>query len=199
MGEIKKQIKKLTKDAGGKRLARAKAEAWYTLGKSKRMDKTVTSTGQRFRPGKIYVFEYKTPKTQERLEWWDENPVVLALDPYEKNDVGINLNLLPIKVKEELLDFVYDRMSGQIKSQTIGVKSENAIAQGQIGFSYQGAKSFLERYGYDFAIRQYIPNLKRNQAVVAYESWSKIALCDFIDLNGSTPAKIRFAFRKHAR
>jgi hypothetical protein len=162
-------------------------------------EKSVVKTGQRFRPGKIYVFEYKTPKGIDRLEWWDQNPVVLSLDPYNGNDVGINLNLLPISVKEDLLDFVYNRMQGQIKNQIKGSKSGDAIRQGQIGLSYGGAKSFLNRYGFDFAIRQYIPNLKRNQAAVAYENWADIALCDFIDLNGSTVGKIRYQFRKHFR
>lgn len=197
MGEIKKQIRKLSKDAGGKTLARKKAHIWFQTGKSKRSEKSVASTGQRFRPGKIYVFEYKTPKGIDRLEWWDQNPVVLALDPYKGNDVGINLNLLPVTVKEELLDFVYERMQGQIKSQTTGSKAGDAMRQGQIGLSYGGAKSFLNRYGYDFAIRQYIPNLKSKQATVAYENWANIALCDFIDLNGSTVGKIKFLFRKH--
>jgi hypothetical protein len=81
----------------------------------------------------------------------------------------------------------------------MGSKSGDAQRQGQIQFSYEGARSFLKRYGYDFAIRQYIPNLKSNQAVIAYESWAKIALCDFIDLNGSSVASVRAQFRKHNR
>lgn len=197
MGEIKKQIAKLSREAGGKTLARRNAEFWFNTSRLKRSERGVANTGQRFRPGKIYVFDYKTPKTIDRLEWWDANPVVLALDPYQGNDVGINLNLLPVQVKEDLLDFLYDRLSGQIKSQTQGSKSEDALRQGQIMFSYSGAKAFLKRYGFDFAIRQYIPNLKTNQAVVSYENWAKITLCDFIDLNGSSVAKIRYQFRKY--
>lgn len=196
MGEIKRQIGILSRQAGGKKLARKKAHDWFNSGKKKRGETSVSSTGQRFRSGKIYVFEYKTPKGIDRLEWWDKNPVVLALDPYKGNDVGINMNLLPIKVKEELLDFVYDRMQGQIKSKTKGTPTD-ALRQGQLSLSYEGARSFLKRFGFDFAIRQYIPNLKSNQAVVAYEKWADIALCDFIDLNGTTVGKIKYQFRKH--
>lgn len=196
MGEIKRQIRRLSRDAGGKTLARRVAEKWFDTSKKNRGAKSVAMTGQRFRPGKIYVFEYKTPKGIDRLEWWDQNPVVLALDPYKGNDVGINLNLLPVTVKEELLDLVYDRMQGQIKSQSMGSRAGDAQRQGQIQFSYEGARSFLKRYGYDFAIRQYIPNLKARQAVIAYENWADIALCDFIDLNGSTVGKIKYQFRK---
>lgn len=199
MGEIKSQIRKLSKEAGGKMLARKSAHAWFEKGKKQRSDKSVSSTGQKFMPGKIYVFDYKKPKGIERLDWWDMNPVVLALDPYKGNDVGINLNLLPIQVKEDLLDMVYDRMKGQISGQITGGKASDALKQGNIKFTYSGAKSFLQKYGFDFAIRQYIPSLKSGQAVVSYENWARIALCDFIDLNGTTVGKIRYQFRKHLK
>lgn len=199
MGIIKSEIRKLSKEAGSKKLARKKAHEWFKRGSKKRSETSVKKTGQRFRPGKIYVFEYKTPKGIDRLEWWDQNPVVLALDPYKGNDVGINLNLLPVQIKEELLDYTYSILYNQIRSQTMGNKSGDASKQGQINLSYSGAKLFLKRYGFDFAVRQYIPNLKRKQAVVAYENWADIALCDFIDLNGSTVGKIRYQFRKHFR
>lgn len=197
MGIIKTEIRKLSKEAGGKRLARVKAHAWFENGKKVMNEKSVAATGKRFRPGKIYVFEYTSPKWADKLEWWDKNPVVLALDPYNGNDVGINLNLLPVKVKEELLDYVYTIMQNQIKNQMKGRKAGDAIRQGQINLSYAGAKKFLGRFGFDFAIRQYIPNLKSSQAVISYENWSTIALCDFIDLNGSTVGKVRRQFRKH--
>lgn len=199
MGAIKKEIKSLSKDAGSLAAARKKAHAWFSAGKLNRKEKGVASTGQRFRPGKIYVFEYKTPKGIDTLEWWDQNPVVLALDPYNGNDVGINLNLLPNEVREELLDFVYDKMKGQIKSQSMGSRSGDALNQGQLKFTYDGARLFLKQYGYDFAIRQYIPNLKSKQAVVSYENWARIAICDFIDLNGTTVREIQEMFRKHIR
>ena len=32
--------------------------------------------------------------------------------------VSINLNLLPVQMKEDLLDMIYDRMEGQIKSKS---------------------------------------------------------------------------------
>lgn len=197
MGIIKSEIRKLSKEAGGKTLARKAAHSWFDKSKKKMNEKSVIKTGQRFRPGKIYVFEYKTPKGIDRLEWWDQNPVVLALDPYNGNDVGINLNLLPVQVKEDLLDYTYSIMYNQIRNQMQGGKSGDASKQGQISLSYSGAKLFLRRYGFDFAVRQYIPNLKSRQAVISYENWSRIALCDFIDLNGTTVGKIRRQFRKH--
>jgi len=199
MGYIKKTIKQLSKDAGSKKLAMKQAENWFENSKKKINEKSVAKTTSRFLPGKIYVFRYNDPKYKDKLEWWDMNPVVLALDSNESNDLGINLNLLPVNVKEELLDFIYDRLQGSIKGQTMGSKAGNAAAQGYVSLTYAGAKSFLDRFGFDFAIRQYIPNRKSNQATVAYENWPEMALCDFIDINGASIGSIKWRFRNHLK
>jgi len=197
MGYIKKTIRQLSKEAGSKRLARKEAETWFETSRKKMNEKAVAKTSARFLPGKIYVFRYDDPKYKDTLEWWDKNPVVLALNSKDSNDLGINLNLLPIMVKEELLDFVYDRLEGSIKSKTMGTGANNAIAQGHLSLTYEGASAFLEQFGFDFAIRKYIPNRKANQAVVAYEEWPRITLCDFIDLNGATVGSIKWRFRNN--
>jgi len=199
MGYIKKTIKQLSKEAGGKRLARKQAEQWFKTSKKEMNEKAVAKTTTRFLPGKIYVFRYDDPKYKDALEWWDRNPVVLALSSKDSNDLGINLNLLPVDVKEELLDFVYDRLEGSIKNKTMGSRAGNALAQGHITLTYDGASAFLERFGFDFAIRRYIPSRKANQAVVAYEEWPRITLCDFIDLNGASVGSIKSRFRNHLK
>ena len=195
MGEVRKQIRALSKEFGGKARAAKQAEAWFETSKKAVSEKSVARSATRFQPGKIYVFRYENPIV---AEWWDSNPVVLALNKSDSgNDMGINLNMLPVKVKEDLLDFVYDQYSGFIQGQTRGAKTENARAQAPLSLSYQGAKSFLKRYGFDFAIRQYAASRKSQQVVVSYEHWARIALCDFIELNNSSVGKIRAAFRKH--
>ena len=200
MGQIKKDIKQLTKDAGGKTRARRNAEDWFFKSSKSIRENSVSNHARSFKTGMIHVFRYDKPKHMEKLPWWDSNPVVLALDPTEfGNDLGINLNLLPVAIKEDMLDMVYDRMKGEIQSQTKGKSSGNAKKQGQIKFTYEGAKKYLERFGLDFAIRQYIPQLKTNQKIVSYEYWAQIVLCDFIDLNGTTLGKIKYAFRNHLK
>jgi hypothetical protein len=148
----------------------------------------------------IHVFRYEKPLNIKTLEWWDKNPVVLALEPHESGtDVGINLNLLPVQFKEDLLDMIYDRMQGQIKSQNGKSKENNALTQGQIKLIYKDVKKFLVQFGFDYAIRQYVPQLKKNQKVVSYESWAKIALCDFQDLNGIGINEVKRAFQEHLK
>lgn len=190
MGVIKDEIQELFKKHGSRAAAIKEAEGWFERGAAKLKDNTVASTRTPFKPGMIYVFNYMKPKHKEELPWWDRHPVVLALNPSDqKNDVGINLNLLPSKVRIELLDAVYKQKEGFIKKQRSGKTAENAKLQGPInGFTYESAKKFLMQFGYDFAIRQYIPQLKMNQKAVAYERWSYIALCNLIQPKSVDPS-----------
>ena len=64
---------------------------------------------------------------------------------------------------------------------------------------YKDVKKFLVQFGFDYAIRQYVPQLKKNQQVVSYESWAKIALCDFQDLNGIGINEVKRAFQEHLK
>lgn len=192
MGYVKKRIKELSREAGGLRSARKAAEAWFTETVNDRKLTEAKYTRTRFEPGKIYVFEYN-PIT-ENLPWYDKNPVVLAIEQVDDNDLGINLNLLPVLLKEQLLDDLYDRLEGQINSASSGKKEYDAKLQKPLRITYDGMKTYLQRFGFDFAIRQYIPSRKKNQAVVSYSKWPDIALCDFIDLNGTTVQKIRSIF-----
>lgn len=193
MGVIKDEIKELFKTHGSRAAAIKEAENWFERGAAKLKDKTIVNTRTPFKPGMIYVFKYLKPKGIEELQWWDRNPVVLALDPTDqKNDIGINLNLLPSKVRIELLDTLYKQKEGFIKKQREGKTAEDAKKQGPIrGLTYESAKKFLERFGYDFAIRQYIPKLKSNQQVVAYERWSYIALCDLLKPKSKVDPSVR--------
>lgn len=193
MGYVKSRIRELTKEAGSKANARSEAESWFNSSKRSIRENEAQQTRDRFQSGKIYVFGY-SPKYD--YEWWDQNPVVLALEQVGDNDLGVNLNLLPVRLKEQLLDDLYSRLGGQIKSATTGSKEANASAQRPLRITYQGMKSYLKAYGYDFAIRQYIPSRKRSQTVVSYLRWPEIALCDFIALNGKTVRQVRLLFSR---
>tara|TARA_B110000285_G_C15064088_1_gene584078 strand:+ start:685 stop:1281 length:597 start_codon:yes stop_codon:yes gene_type:complete len=195
MGQVKTDIRQLSKDAGGKARAAKAAEDWFNTSRKSVRENAVARSAGSFEPGKIYVFRYENPVV---AEWWDSNPVVLALNRSDTgNDMGINLNMLPVPLKEQLLDHVYEQYKGFIDGQTRGAKEENAKAQARLSFSYQGARTFLKKFGFDFAIRQYSTTRKSKQAVVSYEHWGRIALCDFLELNNSSVGAIRAAFRKH--
>jgi hypothetical protein len=195
---LKKQIDDLVKTAGSKKLARVESNQWFEDGLKSRKIKDVEFTPKPFSPGKIYVFDYRTPLGKDDLEWFDIKPTVLALYPIDKKtDCGINLNLLPIKIKEQLLDTFYGAYHIKIESLTKGIKSGNAALQNPLIFRYEEVKKFLDKFGFGFAIRRYKTNLKKNQAVVSYESWARIALCDFIHIHGSTASAVRRMFTEY--
>ena len=181
MGYVKSGIRKLVDTHGSKKAARSFADDWYENGRNNRKIIEVNSVRERFRPGKIYSFEYTDPITPN-LPWFDMHPVVLALNSENKNDMGVNLNLLPIRIKEELLDDVYEAVSGR-----------------PMRITYEGVKNYLDRYGFGFAIRQYIPNRKGNQAVVEHKAWPKIALANLIEINGATIRMVRLLHAQYMR
>ena len=198
MGYIKDQIKDMFRDSGGYAKAKSIATNWFRDSLAARDALEAKPTRKRFEPGKIYVFKYENPITEEKLKWWDKAPVVLALDTKDHTDIGINLNLLPAKFRQAMLDAIYERMESKIKNATKGTRASDARKQpALLDLKYDNAKRFLDRYGFGFAIRRYLPNLKKNQAVVSYESWGKIAICEFAKIHGSTISEIRKEFQEY--
>ena len=91
MGEIKKGIRLLAREAGGKTRAKTDAMDWFETSRKGIRETAVQTTARRFRPGQVYVFRYDDPKY---AEWWDRNPCVLALDPANNNDCAArNVNV----------------------------------------------------------------------------------------------------------
>lgn len=195
MRTVTQEIDILIGEFGSRAKAKKKAMEWYEKALKSFKNKAVVKKGERFLPGKIYVFRYDTPVT-ENLQWWDRNPVVLALDSQNKNDLGINLNLIPEEVKETILNELHIKLNGQIKTETTRA-GQNASAQGQLNLTYDGAKRFLDQYGLGFAIRQYKPELKGKQAIVSYENWSAIVLCDFAQLEGINEQMLYKMYKKY--
>ena len=198
MGYIKDQIRDMFRDSGGYAKAKSIATNWFRDSLAARDALEAKPTRKRFEPGKIYVFKYETPITEERLKWWDKAPVVLALDTKDHTDIGINLNLLPAKFRQAMLDAIYETMQAKIKNATKGARASDARKQpALLDLKYENAKRFLDRYGFGFAIRRYLPNLKKNQTVVSYESWGKIAICEFAKIHGATVGEIRKEFQEY--
>jgi hypothetical protein len=194
MGYIKKRIAELSKEFGGKIRASAACMDWYEAGIKSKSQNEAKITRTRFQPGKIYVFKY-FPKYAKELPWFDQNPVVLAIEQVNNNDLGINLNLLPVPYKERLLDELFTRMNIKVDKES-GI---NVLKEKPLRITYEGIKAYLEKDGYEFALRQYIPSRKRDQAVVSYSKWPEIALCDFMDFNKTNVLKVRLMFKDYLK
>lgn len=193
MGYIKQRIAELSKEFGGKIKASDACMDWFNKTVESRAVNEAKSTRARFQPGKIYVFKYD-PKYKGELPWFDKNPVVLAIEQVNNNDLGINLNLLPVPFKEKLLDELFTKMRiGSVKKET------NVLKEKPLRITYEGIKVYLEKHGYDFALRQYIPSRKKDQAVVSYSKWPEIALCDFMNFKKTNVMKVRQLFREYLK
>ena len=66
MGQIKKDIKNLSKEAGSKTKARRSAEDWFTKASKSIRDNTVSKLSAPFKIGMIHVFRYEKPKNIKR-------------------------------------------------------------------------------------------------------------------------------------
>lgn len=208
MGYIKKRITELSKEYGGKIKASIACMDWYEAGIRSKSQNEARLTRTRFQPGKIYVFKYD-PKYKKELPWFDENPVVLAIEQINNNDLGINLNLLPVPFKEKLLDELFTRMKIKVDKQETDIISEitgveapsniNALKEKPLRITYEGIKAYLEKDGYEFALRQYIPSRKKDQAVVSYSKWPEIALCDFMSFKKTNVMKVRLMFKDYLK
>jgi hypothetical protein len=209
MGYIKKRIAALSKEFGGKIKASAAAMDWFQKGIKSKNVTEAQLTRSRFEPGKIYVFKY-SPKYEKELPWFDENPVVLAIEQAGENDFGVNLNLLPVPFKEKFLDELFTKMNikvekkkeSDIASDLFGIEKPsgiNALTEKPLKITYQGMKNYLEKFGYDFALRQYIPARRKDQAVVSYSKWPEIAICDFMEFNGTNVMKVRRMFNDYLK
>lgn len=208
MGYVKQRIAELTKEFGGKIKASKASMDWFQEGiKSKEVSEAQSTRG-RFEPGKIYVFEY-SPKYKKQLPWFDEHPVVLAIEQDGNNDFGVNLNLLPVEFKERFLDELFTKMNIKVKKEEsniifeiLGIKPEganDALTEKPLKITYKGMKKYLERFGYDFALRQYIPSRRKGQAVVSYSKWPEIAICNFMEFHGTTVMKVRLMFNDYLK
>lgn len=208
MGYVKERIAELTKEFGGKIKASKASMDWFQEGiKSKKVSEAQSTRG-RFEPGKIYVFEY-FPKYAKQLPWFDEHPVVLAIEQDGDNDFGVNLNLLPVEFKERFLDELYTKMNIKTKeeepdiiSELLGIKppsKNNALTEKPLKITYKGMKKYLEKFGYDFALRQYIPSRRKGLAVVSYSKWPEIAICNFMEFHGTNVMKIRLMFNDYLK
>lgn len=208
MGYIKQRIAELSKEFGGKIRASIACMEWYESNVKSKILNEVEITRTRFQPGKIYVFKYN-PKYANELPWFDENPVVLAIEQVNNNDLGINLNLLPVPFKEKLLDELFTKMRVKVDKKETDLISEileietpsgiNALKEKPLRITYEGVKLYLEKYGYEFALRQYIPSRKKGQAVVSYSKWPEIALCDFMKFKKTNVMKVRLMFREYLK
>ena len=111
--------------------------------------------------GHLYMYRYKFPKFMDTLDYWDTEPLMLSLGNFKTKDgelreVGINLHLLPLRVRILVLYEITNRI---LKSKyKKGLYSETDKV---IPLKWEDIKKPLHRFGIGFAVRMYIPELRQ--------------------------------------
>jgi hypothetical protein len=197
MAKLSDEVKNFVQNARGLDNAKQAADEWYrTVGKSSG-DKSIQSSGSPFQPGKIYIFRYEHPKTMERLEQWDANPVVLSLGRIDSSDVGINLNYLPYKAKLQILDKIYKSFLPKIEEQQAKAPAQAKKQKPILSFDANTILAFLNKAGLGYAIKRYVTNLRKSTKVVSAEGWKYVPLLDLAQIKKTDIRKVQSGYSKY--
>jgi hypothetical protein len=198
MSKLSTEVKNFVQNARGLDNARVAANEWFkTVGKSNG-DKSIQSYSGPFKPGKIYVFRYEHPVTEEKLETWDANPVVLSLGRVDGLDVGINLNYLPQKAKLALLDKIYSNYGSKIeeaeaKNPGVAKSQKDILSMNQVQL-----ERFVGNMGINYAIKRYVTNLRKSSKVVSAEGWKYLPLLNLSQFKpGGNVRKVESGYSKY--
>jgi hypothetical protein len=160
-------------------------------GKSKRAE---VSKEPDFKAGKIYVFKYEA-KYKNELDYWDAHPIVFVLGnmqgPSGKLMVGVNLSWYPPEARKFMVDKIR-KMYKPMYDAAIKRKPMQAIDQPPVQVDLYALKTFLDDFGFSFAIRTYIPsNIRVPKICICYEDWDKAVKLDtprvFPEIQINTP------------
>ena len=200
MAEFRKVIADRIKAAGSRSKVVAEATNFMNNGLDDSKNMAIVKTNQRFVPGKIYLFDYDDPVTEARMLWWDAKPVVLSLGQDGPTDIGINLNLFPSKEREVIVEKIFNTFQGKIESATRGNYTENALRQGPLAqMEYSRIINMMQRYGVGYGVRRYLPTLKKNQGVIAYEKWVDVTLVEGGSIQKGGIGVVHAGFRKYIK
>lgn len=134
-------------------------------------DQSVHYKGKTLSQGQLYIYDYKTPKWESRLDFFDTQPLALCIGTAQTSlglrDVCINLHMLPPSVRRFVLHQIYNMFKSYYK------KNLNRKDQRSVQVNWKDIKKPLEEFGIGFAIRMYIPELRKNVIEFKQEDWSK--------------------------
>lgn len=198
MNTLSTEVKNFIQNARGLDNAKVAATEWFkTVGKSNG-DKSIQSYSGPFKPGKIYVFRYEHPVTEEKLEVWDANPVVLSIGRVDGLDVGINLNYLPQRARLALLNKIYNSYGPKIeaaeaKNPGVAKEQKPILSMNQVEL-----ERFVGNLGINYAIKRYVTNLRKSSKVVSAEGWKYISVLDLAQFKpGNNVRKVQSGYGKY--
>jgi hypothetical protein len=145
--------------------------------------------------GKIYTFEYTEPKygdDRKKLPYYDARPIVLVINNWQSDNtrnnllVGINLNLIPKKMRIAILDILLNKLNKQYKKRTM----EEVVYHDDFYEFLKLVIGKLYSSGFEFAVRQYIFNLMSKPTYISPDDWKYVCLIDTKDLQNASLEEI---------
>lgn len=147
----------------------AKALAWYR--KDVMNNEVYFSKANLLQQGFLYTFNYDTPKYESVLDYFDTQPLVISFGPIDtslgKRDIGINLHLLPPRIRRIVMYKIFEMYRNMYKEQLFSKDPKTVMV------TWKAIATPLLKYGIAFAIRMYIPELRKNAIRFRYEDWAK--------------------------
>lgn len=122
-------------------------------------------------PGQLIIFNYPNPKFAEELEWYDKTPLslIFGLIKTKQNnirEVGINLHDFPPFARTRVLNTI-----AVIFKQYNELQFNEPIHKVNKYINWPVLKRLCKKYKIEFAIRMYIPMLRRNTHIIPVRLW----------------------------
>jgi len=144
-----------------------KAIEWYR--KSIMTDRDYHYRGKLLQQGKLYMFDYDTPKYADTLAFFDTQPLVISIGPIVTSegvrDLGLNMHLLPPRIRRIVMCQIFEMYRNRYRDQLFAKKQDN------VPVKWQAIVDPLRKYGLEFCIRMYIPELRKNVIEFRYDDW----------------------------
>jgi len=173
------------------------AMEWYR--KTISTDTDYHFKAQLLRQGFLYTYNYDTPKYKDILDYFDTQPLVIAFGSVKTNegirDIGINMHLLPPKIRRIVLYKIFEIYRNHYKDQLFGKRSDLK----PVLVNWKQIAIPLFKYGAAFAIRMYIPELRTNTIEFKYEDWASAIYLPSKKLSGTTQSELEKLWKKFVR
>ena len=151
------------------------------------------------KPGRLYMFDYKHPKNEDTLAYWDTNPLVLSLGTFRTKagkirNIGINLHLLPPKVRRLVLFTIYTTFKTQYKKNLYATNPKDIPS-----IRWNMVKKPVEKFGVGFALRMYIPELQKHIVEFKVEDMPKAIWIPSARYAKTNPAKLEKEWKQYLK
>ena len=168
-----------------------KAIEWYR--KDIMNDSDYYLRGSMLRQGMLYMYDYDHPKHEDILDYFDTQPLVISIGSIDtslgKRDLGLNLHLLPPRIRKVLMHQVFEMYRTRYKEQMFTKDQKPVFVR------WKDIVNPLHKFGVEFCIRMYIPELRKNTIEFKYEDWANAV---YIESKGYTRTSVEQLAREWA-